>query len=240
MCRMGIFFSDAESGRKMLASELLDQEDGAGLYSVTKRILIKHQELYASSFAPLMSEEILPVMVHARSRTTGPLTSENCQPFKVGSRVLAHNGTISKESFPQVKVTLDDPQVVEKLVQFEQSSDSRLLAELLADKTIEQADRILEAISRYNNFFFYSEEEEKFLVKGIFQILYAKPVTAKIVAVTRERIPNAFAFRGTVHIAKDGTVVHRRIQPYKEDVTSWHYPHNKTQSQESHQPSLFG
>lgn len=209
MCRMAILF-DKETALMLL--EHLNQEDGAGIYSASKRVLVKHEILSPSDFAPMISDEVLPVMVHARAASIGAISTNNCQPFKIDRTILAHNGTISKSEFEIPSLKIGDPKCLCMLLKHVRKSDSCLLAESLAGLSIEEADKNLERFSKASNFFFYSEVEKKFLVKGTFQALFKSPgvVKAVVAGIYFQRI--GISLQGTLVLSENGTILEKNVQ----------------------------
>ena len=234
MCRMAILF-DQETALILLGH--LNQEDGAGIYSASKQVLVKHKILSASDFAPMISDDVLPVMVHARAASIGAICTNNCQPFKIDRTILAHNGTISKSEFELPSIKINDPKCLCMLLRHIRKSDSCLLAETLAGSSIEEADKKLERFSKASNFFFYSEVEKKFLVKGTFQALFKSPgvVRAVVAGIHFQRI--GIPLQGTLILSNDGTILEKDVQKTKvenDEVLSWN------QKSALQQCSLFG
>lgn len=209
---MALFFR-ANEAREYL--HLLSQPDGAGLYSASQKILVKHWDLDAEDLMPIITPGNMPVLVHARLSSSGAKKSEaNTHPFRFGSFVFAHNGTIDRFKLMQ-ELDIKEPDVINKLVALTYRSDSSLLAECLKDATIEQAKIKLAPYVRCNNFLCYSEREEKFLALGIYSLRANKGfVQSLIVNCFMEYSTSWTRVTGMMVISKEGRIIQQSTKPY--------------------------
>ena len=189
---------------------LLSQRDGAGLYSAPRKLLVKHEKFDADDYLPMVDDTIVPFIVHARQVSSGVVDRENTQPFKNGCTVFCHNGTISRLDLPtsKVEVTDDSDDMLKKLCNIVNRSDSWLLAKSLASSTVEQAEPVLKEFTDRNNFILYNEVERKFLVMGTFHMIVDGP-TKRVRAITYRtpELEGGIIVTGSLVISADGDIL---------------------------------
>lgn len=211
MCKIAIFF-DIEDALDNL--DRLEQPHGGGLYSASKKVLIKHPDFDAPDFEPVLQRENLPVLIHTRYASSGEKGSlENTQPIRSGRLIFSHNGTISKDKLIP-KISLSDPEVTQKLLDIQSRSDSSLLAESLMDASVEQVRVKLAPFISSNNFICYNELEEKFIVMGTFALRASKGQCQAVIVGPMPWSTEWTRVQGVMIIFKSGKIVFQSLNVY--------------------------
>lgn len=207
MCKMAVFFE-----QKLLQEKIdsLSQTDGAGIYSTAERFLLKGTKFDVADFMPVIEEDRLPVLIHARQVSSGAKKDRFVQPFRFGRIVFAHNGTISKAflwpHLPHVREEFTK-EAVQKNVDL---SDSYLIAQILVGKSLNQIIEFLDTHSTWNNFIVFHEREQKWMIMGNFSIFKKENSENQLTGlVVNHAYPKV---KGHLIATKTGRIVDQKVE----------------------------